>query len=277
MFISHTPTEKLEMDFKLGLPRLAEITIIVVSVLLAFAIQAWWEESEQDEDAERLLFGVFDEYRKAELEIVTAKKYHNLIQASVYRLFEIAESEERDPDEVDELLGTLIWYYGPQLRWASLSSLVQGGQMHLIENPKVREALTELWRFTSVLSLQEEESKDFYNLVLRPYLRENSYTIQLSMKESGRTFPGSSEVDSYVVQQPVEAPERSVPRSRQVTEWINRLPLSRSSDHTKLLDEIEFLNLLHEKLWIQFDGLSRINRFLAGTKDLPDILEAELR
>src|SRR5210317_918618 len=103
-------------QFKISWPRIiAEGSAIVVSILLAFWIQAWWE-SRQAHSAEQIILAALSvELRSLAEEYDGRRQYINALRESGRTLL-IASGNPNNrlsDEEMDSLLGDLTWYAYP--------------------------------------------------------------------------------------------------------------------------------------------------------------------
>ncbi len=220
---------------------LAEGTAIVASILLAFAIQAWWDEGQEKEDAERLLSSILVEYKTNVEAVKEANLHRQAVEDSIRQLFKLAAApKDPDPKVVDELIGALTYLGGPPVIWGSLESLVEGGRLPLIENIELRNRLTELHRFKHDFEATQTQELAVVDKLV-PFLLKHALLPQIASTSSATHWPGTG----VAVYDDFDIPLRS-PRN-----------------HSDLLKNSEFLGVLTIKLWLQLDAIKRNNRFLA--------------
>ena len=118
---------------------------IVLSILLAFSIDAWWEERQKTNDERTLLIAL-----KAEFDINFAKiekelSYRHAVDESIMQILEAGAGETNiNPDELDKLIGDLVWWGSAEFQTGALVSTLQGGFLSLIENEALRHLLAGL-------------------------------------------------------------------------------------------------------------------------------------
>jgi hypothetical protein len=171
------------------------------------------------------------------------------------KLFSLAAVPEPsvDPVLMDELLGALTWMQIPRVTWGAIDSILEGGQLPLIENVELRSALVQLQRFQSVWERIRVDEQAIFDTVLAPYLRKNTLLPQIAMSSTGITKPGQDEPT-----------------------YDFNIPLGQFRDHSALLQDSEFLGLLMQKLWIQTEAIDVNQRFLETSDSLIDLIKAEL-
>ena len=232
---------------------IAESVVIVASILLAFAIQAWWDERQEQITVERLLSSFLAEYQN-NIELVHEDlRYRRAVERTTLQLFELAASPSPpDAKVVDELIGGLFWIESPGATWGALESLVTGSQLELIANVELRERLASLHTDrTTIERVGKEEMTNLEDLIA--FLRLNASMPQLANTATAKRNPGNNEV---------------------VYEY--NLPLRTMRDHSELLGNSEFLGHLVRKLWHQLDATNRNERFLAESESLVALVQNEL-
>jgi hypothetical protein len=232
---------------------IAESVVIVASILLAFAIQALWDERQEQITVERLLSSFLAEYQN-NVELVREDlRYRRAVKRTTLQLFELAASPSPpDTKVVDELIGGLFWVESPNATWGALESLVTGSQLELIENVELRERLASL--HTDRVTIERVDEEETTNLVeIITFLRTNASMPQLANTAAAQRKPGTNEV---------------------VYEY--NLPLRATRDHSELLGNSEFLGHLVRKLWHQLDATNRNERFLAESESLVALVQIEL-
>jgi hypothetical protein len=156
--------------------------------------------------------------------------------------------------ELDGHLATL-WWYNIEDEWESaiLDSLISGGHLTNISNPKLRINLAQWPIAFKVVRRRVGRDEAYFNNVLMPFLTEHADLPQVYLRLP--PMPGSSD---HVLSKP---------------KWA----VSEPSDNTHLLDNKEFANILTEKI---DRHLAILDLAFAGLDEKLDetiqILEAEL-
>ena len=141
---------------------LAEGVLIVVSILLAFGLQAWWVnvgEQRAEIDALANLRNDFDETAR---HLTTASERHRLILDSSFRL--LAMTGPSPPPSINELLvDSLVMELlgGPTVFpvTGTLDALVGSGRLDLLSNSELRRELAAWSTAMADLSLRELEAR----------------------------------------------------------------------------------------------------------------------
>lgn len=146
---------------------LFEGILIVLSILIAFAIDAWWEERKEDIEAEKLLVNLQQDFlRNKELLHYTVNRYNSAEDHIRGLLVFIRPGDpDRDTNVPDSLVLSLFtdWVsYDPAL--GTLNSAISSGKIGLIKNEALRTELA-VWE-DLVQDLKEGERTDFSHKTL---------------------------------------------------------------------------------------------------------------
>lgn len=215
----------------------------VASILLAFGIDAWWDQRNAAAEKNEMLESVKEEmlsnldeakyqcaYRKASVESVEI-----LLKAVAAGRYEDTERT------LDRRLADMTWYHGLLFSSGAVDSLLSSGRAAAIEDTKLRAILAGYPAAVAWLSdLGRRDQKTMLE-VLTPFLSRNANLLQISN-------------ESY---------RHGVPPDGVGAEPARVIPLSETSDHTPLVKNPEFAGVLLQKLWIDVD----VQSFLCGGMD----------
>ena len=172
-----------------------EGVVIVGSILLAFAIQAWWDDQNEQDAVETALSNVVIEIEDEWVELEDAIET-NLSRVSLFEEFlslTPAELRALSEDSLDIISASFLPPRTIDGGGSALSSLLAGGSLSLIPDPEVRAAVVEWGRLpdqidedytstTSVaLRLQELAAARGLFFANSSYLRGEAYPGALSM------------------------------------------------------------------------------------------------
>ena len=230
-------TESLIVSWKRVL---VEVSAIVASILLAFAIDAWWDRVQQQADVYGQLAAILDDTRSAEQYVQKYRKLSLARQDSLRQLMDAAGSNNNQLStrSLDELLADLGWfsevYIMPE---GSIEALVASGNIGFIESELLKKELSSWPSFLSYLRDNISPDSHFYFEVWRPYLRKNGDWNQI--ESVGRGMPGHLDTVWEAQKMP-------------------GLPYPKYSygefDHSVLLADREFRNILTQA-WIVQQGI----------------------
>ena len=139
---------------------LAEGTAIIVSILLAFAIQAWWEGRQEGEIESEILTGLISDFRANQSQLVLIVEILDALQP---RLAELNELEAQDLAQIpDDLLPEYVTALQATPTFdaqdATLDAAIASGNLSRITDRQLRVLLTE-WR--GAVEDVAEEAADF--------------------------------------------------------------------------------------------------------------------
>ncbi len=123
---------------------LIEGTVIVVSILLAFAIDAAWDEYKERRQEQQVLAALATEFQTNLSEIETVMAYHTRARGTVDELFSSTEEQLRSQDQLrrSEYVLALCnpWSFYPVL--GTTEALIGAGELDILEDRELRNALT---------------------------------------------------------------------------------------------------------------------------------------
>lgn len=204
-----------------------EAAAIIGSILLAFAIDAWWNDIQQRDDERLILASLLEEFRAKKALLDNSRAYNQAILASTKKLLYAAVESDRElgEDSIDRLLGDL-WFNNYPSRWsaATLDSLILSGDLILISNKQLRHQLG-AWtvQFDTVRETVAMEV-DFYHHQFIPFLAANA------------SLPQIINVIDHI-------PGGSGTRYQ----YGKKFSLAATNDHSELLSSQEFQNILVER------------------------------
>lgn len=166
---------------------------IVVSILLAFWIDAWWSEREDKNEERALLVALGSDLRKLNIEIREVRVYVAALNKIVQQLISLSTSadiEIRDA-ELDDLLSQSMYNVSAwNLHTPVLSSLFSAGELDKISNGDLRRALS---RFMFNLNGMREtvvRDSNYYDATKVLFFQQNSSMAQLySIETHDPGFP----------------------------------------------------------------------------------------
>jgi hypothetical protein len=173
-----------------------EGVVIVGSILLAFGIDAWWEERQERVQEQEVLSSV-----RAELEenvglVDDWFATHRRVDDAAREFLEvISDAQEGDADPVaDSIIGEVI--RGPTYEpvRASLDAAVSSGRMEVIRSEEVQRGLARWSRLLAEASEEEQDGREFVRSQLLPHLNQTADVSEAARLYVSSTAQGESGV-----------------------------------------------------------------------------------
>lgn len=212
----------------------AEITVVVAGVLIALALNAWWQGREQRQEQERLLVALLDEFESNRARLAEIVAFHEALKATTRTLLAISaeRASELPTDSIDRLLADVTWWSSyTTLSSTVVDAAVQDGRLDLIRTDSLRQLLA-AWR-SEVASAEAQRAQEYshYAGTWLPLLRAETDLAQIANR--AQLVPGTG--DAYQGQPIPLTPSRT--------------------DHGPVVATRGFRNALVQKLWIEDDVL----------------------
>jgi hypothetical protein len=226
---------------------LLEGTAIVLSILLAFGIDAWWSERQNREVEQLVLTSLLEDFRAKKELVDWQRPYMDAILDSTNELLYASAEADRElgNESIDHLLGD-IWWNNNTAPWSAplLNSLIAGGDLALVSSAELRNGLIG-WsdRFAQVQEAIAREV-DFYDTRFMSFLEVNA-----SMPQVLNTIehaPGDPEL---------------------IYNFGEKFLLEVRVDHSKLLSSQQFQGLLARRSVLLNDILTQAFRQLEDDLD----------
>jgi hypothetical protein len=231
----------------------AESIAIVMSILLAFAIDAWWSNWKTRQDVEENLSALEVELENNLSLIERELSYRQAVIASI-ELLGTTSSDERNltPDEIDRLLGDMTWLGKSEFSTGALEATLQSGVFASIEDGELRRllaALPALYEYVVQFELSDIDSTTDRFI---PYINANGSFNQIaSTTDRGR--PGTGEMVMTTNYRVVE-----------------------HRDHSQLLQSDEFLGLLTQEHWDHVNVQDALHRLKPDIEKAIALIDAQL-
>lgn len=148
-----------------------EAAVIVVSILLAFSIDAWWQDHVEDEREREVLIALLDDFRNTRENIRDWRNFHLAVQASTKELLQAVTAGDQTlaEEEVERLLGDLGWWDSQShFSTGALYSLVYGDELSIIEDSALRQMLADWPSKIEHVGVVQGQDYDFFLSVWTP-------------------------------------------------------------------------------------------------------------
>lgn len=155
---------------------LAEGVVILVSILLALAADAWWDGRQTKKAEVGALERLSEEFRGSATQLQEKWQAHLDVRAAAEALFEFCGGESRGvpaPDSMYELLIDLVASPTYDPANGALNSLITSGRLEIISNDSLRVALAGWPSLVADLNEDEEAGWRDVDLRLLPYLDDH--------------------------------------------------------------------------------------------------------
>ena len=127
-----------------GRETIREIVVVVASILIAFSLDAWWDDFVERRQLREQLGVVVTELEAGRAELLEGASSHRVVGGAAAALYE--HLGNRDPDEVvataDTLVGALFSYFAMDITTTATTAFVDRGGLEIIEDVAAREALS---------------------------------------------------------------------------------------------------------------------------------------
>ena len=160
----------------------AEGVAIIVSILLAFWIDAWWDGLQQHENERAILTTLLAEFQQIRSNVDDIQNFQGAMRNSALRLIELSVEEDHSvtDKELDHLLEQQLWVSTPTTFTApELNAAISRGDLALVSNRDLR-SLLQSWpaKFQWITSAMQNDL-DFSNGDLGRFFLENTSILQL--------------------------------------------------------------------------------------------------
>lgn len=162
----------------------AEGAVIVGSILLAFALDAWWDNRNREDELREQLGVVAGEMRSAREALQRSLNVHDLNADLAERLLSLLGPAAEGSEVVvsDTLVGLLLPQVTSDVTTGSLDAFIADGGLELVEDLEVRRELLD-WP-TQIQDLQDDEVylRNFAAADLASYLRANAAVANAELR-----------------------------------------------------------------------------------------------
>jgi len=143
----------------------AEGTAIVLSILLAFAIDAWWDEVQTARQQAKLVLALQQDFETTKGRLESSIEKANSLISRTDGFFEAVKSDDPVPiDSIRHLGGGAFYKISFEPALSAYESAVATGRLGLIESPKLLEAITEFNQARENYELHDRMTADIHYL-----------------------------------------------------------------------------------------------------------------
>jgi len=138
-----------------------EGVVIVGSILLAFGLQAWWDESRERVEEQQILQGLQEEFRQHQAYVSRRLEINEGTRRGIETLQRFSGDSVRDSaggvEVVEAIRSIAVSPPATQLRGAVLEGLIGSGRLELIRDRRLRDELGR-WSLLAVGAEGQDES-----------------------------------------------------------------------------------------------------------------------
>ncbi len=232
----------------------AEGAAIVVSILLAFSIEAWWDNYQDRSEEQGILQNLKSEFEQNLAFIETELSYRNAVIESILKIFDASVAQNPvEPKQLDELIGHMTWWSNIEYSRGAIDGLLQSGRLSLIENEELRRVLASMpSRYDSTTRAELNDHDTTVNVVI-PYLNTHASLSQIANTMSkGRPGTGLSSTPPVY-------------------------PAGEPKDHSGLLGDPEFLGTLVQEHWNHREARTAYTSLKAALENGVRLIDQELK
>jgi hypothetical protein len=173
-----------------------EATAIVASILLAFAIDAWWDERELREQEIAQLYALHADFTENVKRLQDVIDWQEVVVASQTRLLGIIHGHQDMPNEeaLKKLVTDSFMFYRLEEVLGAYQALVSSGDLRMIRDRKLRAAIAE---FAGTLGDGYEDEELGLRLRVRLLSEMSSSTEILAVLEPSFRADGSLPDSAY--------------------------------------------------------------------------------
>ena len=238
---------------------IAEGAAIVVSILLAFSIEAWWDDRQDRAEEQGILLGLKSEFERNLAMIETELSYRDAVIDSIMKIFDASAARtspepepEPEPEILDELIGDVTWWSNIEYSRGAIDGLLQSGGLSLIENEELRRIFASMpSRYASTASAELNDRFTTLNVVI-PFLNTHASFSQIA-NTMAKGRPGTGLASTAPV-----------------------YPASEPQDHKTLLRDPEFLGILVQEHWNHLEAKAAYESLKAVLESGVQLIDQEL-
>jgi hypothetical protein len=148
---------------------LVEGVVIVVSILLAFGIDAWWDGRQRREVEHEIRDQLADEFRAVQATLLGDLEVHAQHRDRVGVLLNLANSSEKGSLNSEDFLDAFLGFTSTYLETGTLDGVLTSGQLSLIMDAELRRMLA-AWPSAEEEFAEEWHYVDGEVAMIRPFV-----------------------------------------------------------------------------------------------------------
>jgi hypothetical protein len=150
-----------------------EGTVIVGSILLAFGIDAWWDERGEAQRRAGLISALVADFDEADAALDGAMDAHNLVENVTARWLRLARSTSPTPDLAavsDSLISQMLFTGRFDPPRGSIEALLNAGDISVLADARLGEMLSGWPAQVAAFNEREQNAINVYHTWVIPYL-----------------------------------------------------------------------------------------------------------
>jgi hypothetical protein len=170
----------------------AESIAIIISILLAFAIDAWWDERKERHFEQEALAGLEAEYQGHYESVDRQITQHRALMRAVANLMQACQSGSYPASDIslDDALYSLMVPSTTDLGSGVRDSLISGGRIEILSNRELRYALSEWDSVVDEVTDGQHFSLNLVRETFIPWLAGNGISSAHGMRDKdGHPWP----------------------------------------------------------------------------------------
>lgn len=152
-----------------------EAAAIVGSILLAFAIDAWWQKRSEQQDLLEHLFAFEQELIESRKDIELALELSTSVLRTTDEVFLVMSDRERNslPSDFANTIGRIYKIHSPALNTGAYEDMISSGNMRLIGNRTLSDRIKQYMQTVSSVRSVNKILWDTYYSLQVPYLKDH--------------------------------------------------------------------------------------------------------
>ncbi len=172
----------------------AEGFVVVVSILLAFSIDAWWDGYQEDKRERKQLAAMREEFSASAVALEAIYESIEQHAAGVDELMLLLKSAEAESIDVPgHLLGYAIGWRTSDVSTSTLDTLIASGDLNLLENEELRRELAGFPAFLLNLTEDELMAMQFAESVMVSFMAREGLAEAAYSNRPSLDWPGAPE------------------------------------------------------------------------------------
>lgn len=171
----------------------AEGFVVVASILLAFAIDAWWDGHLEDRREDRQLAAMREDFFASSVAIVEVLESIEQHANGVDELISMLKSAEGESVQVPgHLLGYAIGWRTSDVSTSTLDTLIASGDLNQLENEDLRRDLAGFPAFLLNLTEDELMAMEFAESIMATFMAREGLAETAYSNRPGLDWPNAS-------------------------------------------------------------------------------------